>query len=634
MTQDTTSPTGQDPLGSQLAAAVRAVCPDRDGKLRAPESDDLCLLEGLEESGLSAEDQLRTLSRVLKVPFFESIDEHAASVEFIERVPISFARQHCLLGLAADCLGETETVRIRADGSSGEVCGQSVMADETAGSPQPAKSPDRPPEGPEREINQWGMEHSSGEDAELPVVLGTSQSWFCLDVISRFLNRKLVPVFAPTEQVQAAINRAYEQRAAKTEEFIETLEVDDVMSMLGELERRQDLLDLSDRAPVIKLVNLILFDAVMCSASDVHIQPYERQVYVRMRIDGVLFDTFQLPKTIQEEILSRVKVIGRMNIAEKRLPQDGRATVRVGDRVVDLRIASMPTSHGERIVLRLLDKSARLYTLGELGMDSTTLSKYRELIHLEHGLILVTGPTGSGKSTTLYATLTEINSKDRNVVTLEDPIEYELDGISQTQINQKKGMTFASGLRSVLRQDPDIIMVGEIRDHETAVMAIQSALTGHLVFSTLHTNDSASAVTRLLDLGIEPYLVASSVISVLAQRLVRCICSDCRTAETGRKDLLGIGIDAPGQECSTIYSGTGCKACRHTGYRGRVGLFELLVTDQTIRNHIQQRSNAAEIRDAAVAAGMRLLREDGIQKVRDGATTADEVVRVSMRADL
>ena len=638
MTQDTTNSADQDPCGSQLAAAVRVVCPDRDGQFRAPESDGLRLLERLEQSGLSTEDQLRTLSRVLKVPFFESVNEHAPSAEFIERVPISFARQHSLLGLAAECLGET--ARMPADCSSKEACTQNVMADErtvsdeVAGSAQPAKSSDRPPEGSECEINQRGVQHSNGEDAELPVVLGAPQSWFCLDVISRFLNRKLVPVFAPSEQVQAAINRAYEQRVAKTEEFIETLEVDDVMSMLGELERRQDLLDLSDRAPVIKLVNLILFDAVMGSASDVHIQPYERQVYVRMRIDGVLFDTFQLPKTIQEEILSRVKVIGRMNIAEKRLPQDGRATVRVGDRVVDLRIASMPTSHGERIVLRLLDKSARLYTLGELGMDSTTLSKYRELIHLEHGLILVTGPTGSGKSTTLYATLTEINSKDRNVVTLEDPIEYELDGISQTQINQKKGMTFASGLRSVLRQDPDIIMVGEIRDHETAVMAIQSALTGHLVFSTLHTNDSASAVTRLLDLGIEPYLVASSVISVLAQRLVRCICSDCRTAETGRKDLLGIGIDAAGQECSTVYSGTGCKACRHTGYRGRIGLFELLMTDQAIRDHIQQRSNAAEVRDAAAAAGMRLLREDGIQKVRDGVTTADEVVRVSMRADL
>jgi general secretion pathway protein E len=259
---------------------------------------------------------------------------------------------------------------------------------------------------------------------------------------------------------------------------------------------------------------------------------------IRLRIDGTLFDFFELPKHVQDEAISRVKVLGKMDIAEKRLPQDGRATVTVGDRLIDLRIASQPTSGGERVVIRLLDKSARIYTLGELGMDSETLGRFRELIGLEHGLVLVTGPTGSGKSTTLYSSVQEIDAKDRNVMTLEDPIEYQLDGISQTQINEKKGMTFATGLRSVLRQDPDIIMVGEIRDRDTAVMAIQSALTGHLVFSTLHTNDAASAITRLLDLGIEPYLVSSSVIAVMAQRLVRKTCDECAVERPARKEDL------------------------------------------------------------------------------------------------
>src|SRR5258706_4051078 len=307
----------------------------------------------------------------------------------------------------------------------------------------------------------------------------------------------------------------------QAQDFIEKLDRAEVLDEVANIASREDLLDNASRAPVIKLVNLILFEAVKSNASDVHVQPYEDRLMVRTRIDGVLYDAFSLPKNIQEEVISRVKVMGRMNIAEKRLSQDGRATVQVGERNIDLRIASLPTSYGERIVIRLLDKSTRLYSLPEIGMDERTLGRFGQLINVEHGLILVTGPTGSGKSTTLYSVLRQLNSKEKNILTLEDPIEYQLDGISQTQVSDKKGMTFASGLRSVLRQDPDIIMVGEIRDLDTATMAIQSSLTGHLVFSTLHTNDAASAVTRLLDLGIEPYLVASSVVGVLAQRLVR-----------------------------------------------------------------------------------------------------------------
>ena len=335
-------------------------------------------------------------------------------------------------------------------------------------------------------------------------------------------------------------------------------------------------------------------------------------------------------------MLTRIKVLGKMNIAEKRLPQDGRATVSLGDRVVDLRIASLPTSHNERIVIRLLDKSARLYTLGELGMPPHSLATFQKLISRDHGLILVTGPTGSGKSTTLYGSLQEIDSTDLNVLTLEDPIEYQLDGISQTQINEKKGMTFASGMRSVLRQDPDIIMVGEIRDAETAVMAIQASLTGHLVFSTLHTNDAASAVTRLLDLGIEPYLVSSSLVASLAQRLVRKLCEKCKqpdpSAAHGMPEVPQSLLDDQGTSLRDLAGAckpVGCSACRQTGFRGRIGLFELLVIDDACRELIGSRGNASQIRRAGMDAGMHLLATDGLLKIHQGVTTLDEVLRVT-----
>ncbi|MCD0459992.1 GspE/PulE family protein [Roseiconus lacunae] len=359
-----------------------------------------------------------------------------------------------------------------------------------------------------------------------------------------------------------------------------------------------------------------MLDAIQRKASDIHLQPFEDAMRVRMRIDGVLVDVRTIPKGIQDEVSSRLKVAGQMNIAEKRLPQDGRATVSVGDRIIDLRLASMPTSFGERLVVRLLDKSARRYVLSELGMDEATLSRFSRVIRAEHGLVLVTGPTGSGKSTTLYSALQELDTDTRNAVTLEDPIEYQLEGISQTQINTKKGMTFASGMRSVLRQDPDIIMVGEIRDEETAMMSIQSSLTGHLVFSTLHTNDAASAITRMLDLGIEPYLVASSVLAVLAQRLVRRKCVSC--------DLSSNSNERRAE----------CEACAGTGFSGRELICELLVVNDEIRGLIQRRVHSSEIRAAGIASGMRLLRDVGIEKVGRGITTLEEIERVTMRTAL
>ena len=454
---------------------------------------------------------------------------------------------------------------------------------------------------------------------EIHVALCDRDGWTHLDVVSRVLRRPLQPLLATEAAILAAINAAYAQRASQAQQVVDSLDVDAMLADVGRLGGQEDLLDTEGRAPIIRLVNHLLFDAVKAGASDVHVQPYEDRVVVRQRIDGVLFDSIEIPKAVQEEVLTRIKVLGRMNIAEKRLPQDGRATVQLGDRIVDLRIASLPTSHNERIVVRLLDKSARLYSLGELGMQSQTLTGFQQLIHLDHGLILVTGPTGSGKSTTLYGALQEINSKDLNVLTVEDPIEYQLEGISQSQINEKKGMTFATGLRSVLRQDPDVIMVGEIRDHETAAMAIQASLTGHLVFSTLHTNDAASAVTRLLDLGIEPYLVASSLVASLAQRLVRCLCSDCK---------INVG-DAETNVCEPH----GCDSCRGTGFRGRIGLFELLVMDDQIRELVQRQGNAAEVRRAALEAGMSLLSVDGVGKVQSGLTTMNEVWRVTAAED-
>jgi general secretion pathway protein E len=405
-----------------------------------------------------------------------------------------------------------------------------------------------------------------------------------------------------------------------------------VINELDGVESR-DLLDHSSRAPAIKLVNMLLFEAVKRRVSDVHIQPLETHTAVRYRIDGVLYDYLRLPKHLLDEVVSRIKVIGRMDIAEKRLAQDGRTTVTIGEKSIDLRISIIPTSLGERVVIRLLDKSARLYRLPELGMSRVDQERFEHLISQTHGIVLVTGPTGSGKSTTLYAALQYLDCKEKNILTLEDPIEYQLPGISQTQVSNKKGMTFATGLRTVLRQDPDIIMVGEIRDEETARMAVQSSLTGHLVFSTLHTNDAAGAVARLLDLGIEPYLVASSLLGVLAQRLIRILCSACAaTASLTIADCRLYQIDEA-HAGRTIRKACGCDVCASTGYRDRKGIFELLVVDEAIRNGIAERARSSEIRSMAVNGGMTTLRQDGVRKVLEGVTALEEVARVTCQVD-
>jgi general secretion pathway protein E len=446
-----------------------------------------------------------------------------------------------------------------------------------------------------------------------------------LDVVGRFLKCDARPCFlsgpceteeSRREAMLSVIGAMYQQRAGGVAGALESVKTEGTAKTHVERVENEDLLDQADRAPVVNLVNTLLAEAIRLEASDIHIQPYEEFLSVRLRVDGVLEDLVRIPKPRQEEVISRVKVMARLDIAEKRLPQDGRVAVQIGDRVVDMRVASLPTAHGERVVVRLLDRDGRLFSLAELGMDDGTARTLRRFIRTDHGIVLVTGPTGSGKTTTLYAALQELNSLDTNIITLEDPIEYQLAGVSQIQVSEKKGLTFASGLRSVLRQDPDIIMVGEVRDQETAMMAVQSALTGHLVFSTLHTNDAASTLTRLLDLGIEPYLVASSLVGVVAQRLVRRICPSC-----GRGESDG----TPGHPR--------CPTCRGLGYKGRIGLFETLTVDDEIRRCIDRRTSAEDIRKSAVARGMRTLKECGTLRVAEGVTTVQEVRRATLDAE-
>lgn len=384
--------------------------------------------------------------------------------------------------------------------------------------------------------------------------------------------------------------------------------------------------------PAVRLANLIFRQAVQSAASDVHIEPQEKALRVRFRIDGVLHEIQRIPLRLHPLLVSRIKVMAGMDIAERRVPQDGRITLTIEGKVIDVRVASLPTAWGEKLTLRLLDRSSRLISLENLGFPAAELDKYNGLMRLPYGFLLVTGPTGSGKSTTLYATLAVLNSPEKHIITVEDPIEYRLEGVNQIQVNNRAGLTFASGLRSILRNDPDIIMIGEIRDQETARIAVESALTGHMVFSTLHTNDAAGAISRLCDMGIEPYLITSSLVGVLAQRLTRVLCSHCREPVDIRREVLLRSVpDFPLEEeedVVRIYRPKGCVRCSNTGYRGRVGVFELLLVNETIQKLTLQRASSREIKDAAVADGMVTLRRDGLLKVKQGLTSLEEVMRV------
>lgn len=438
-------------------------------------------------------------------------------------------------------------------------------------------------------------------------------------------------VAAPHGVILAAINRLYDIAGDSAEEFIQDMNGESPDRILSEIEERADLLDDTSDAPVIRLVNLVLSRAVKDKASDVHMEPYHGSVAVRYRMDGILYNMFTLPKRVQSPLVSRIKIMSRLNIAEKRLPQDGRIEIRIGDHLVDIRVSIVPTAFGERVVLRLLDKSASMFRLTDLGLDAGRLSVMDGLIRSPYGIILVTGPTGSGKTTTLYAALSTINRPDINIITIEDPVEYQIEGIGQIQVNPRIDLTFARGLRSIVRQDPDVILVGEIRDRETAEIAIQSSLTGHLVFSTLHTNDAASAVTRLTDMGIESFLVSSSVIAIIAQRLVRVLCEQCREPyRAERGDLAGLGDEGAALlEGKEIYRRKGCAHCLNTGYRGRKAIFEIMVLDDPLKKIIGQTSDANAIRETAVKNGMTTLMDDGIGKILDGRTTVEEVLRIT-----
>jgi general secretion pathway protein E len=447
---------------------------------------------------------------------------------------------------------------------------------------------------------------------------GPVEVWMCSTTppsaageVARRFGRIKVNVLSD-EDLQQAIADAYAGAGGSAAQVIDEYESDlDLAQLMADVPAIEDLLESADDAPVIRMINALLTQALREGASDIHIEPFEQVSVVRFRIDGMLRDIVRPKKGIHASLISRIKIMAQLDIAEKRLPQDGRITLRVGGKPVDVRVSTLPTGHGERAVLRLLDKEARRLDLLDLGMSDAALQSFDQLIQEPHGIVLVTGPTGSGKSTTLYAALSRLNATTTNILTVEDPIEYELPGVGQTQVNPRIDMSFAKALRAILRQDPDIIMIGEIRDLETAQIAVQASLTGHLVLATLHTNDSAAAITRLLDMGIEPFLLSSSLLGVVAQRLIRTLCPNCKVFD--------------GEQWEAI----GCAKCGHTGFLGRVGIYEILQVDERIRTQIHGRASEAEIRSAAQEGGMRSMREDGQRWVDQGASTQAELVRVT-----
>jgi general secretion pathway protein E len=452
-----------------------------------------------------------------------------------------------------------------------------------------------------------------------------------IDDLRRLLQKPDVPVvLAAQEAIIAAINLAYDMSRSSAKDFFEEMNAESADELISEIDETADLLDETNDAPIIKLVNLLVAGAIKDRASDIHVEPYSGSLKIRYRIDGILYDIISLPRRIQSPLVSRIKIMAKLNIAEKRLPQDGRIEIKIADRLVDIRVSVIPTAFGERVVLRLLDKMGSILKLSDLGMHDERIKLLNKLIKSPYGIILVTGPTGSGKTTTLYAALSTINRPEINIITIEDPIEYQMEGVGQIQVNPKIDLTFAAGLRSIVRQDPDVILIGEIRDRETAEIAIQSSLTGHLVFSTLHTNDAASAVTRLIDMGIEPFLVTSSIIAIIAQRLVRMLCPHCKEVYLPDEESLdNLGLNRSALQQDIFYQKKGCNLCMQTGYRGRTAIFEIMTVDDEIKRLILKTSDANQINDLAVKQGMITLQQDGIRKVRAGITTVEEVLRVT-----
>lgn len=468
------------------------------------------------------------------------------------------------------------------------------------------------------------------EGDTMVVAIGSGDALAAVDDLGVLIARPVRAVLADPQLIRDRIEERF------LEEILSQLPSEE--GAVADFEDVTDLADLQKMAgetAVVQMVNLIFAQAVRDGASDIHLEPYEREVKVRYRIDGVLHEMMRPPKRMQAALVSRLKILGEMNIAERRLPQDGRIKLTIAGRQIDVRVSIVPTVFGERAVMRILDKTTAMMGLEELGMQTDTLVKFRRLISLPHGIILVTGPTGSGKSTTLYAALQEIYSPGTNILTIEDPVEYQVPGIGQIQVRPNIGLSFANGLRSIVRQDPDVIMVGEIRDHETAEIAIHAALTGHLVFSTLHTNDAPGAITRLLDMGVEPYLAASSLVGVLAQRLVRRVCANCAEPVAEREEALrSVGISPSDLQGKTLYRGKGCDKCQGTGFKGRQGLYELLLVDDPVRKMTVDRASAGVIKAHATAnQQMRPLLGDGRLAVLNGRSTPEEVLRVCQREE-
>jgi len=515
------------------------------------------------------EERLRAQAQKLNIPFWKEMPETIAVAGFIGQVPLQFLKHHKIVPL--------------------EVNASTVIA-----------------------VNDPALFE--------PV-----------DDLKRLLQKPdILIVLAPESAILFAINQLYDLSRDTVEAFVQTLTDESYDRILSEIEETGDILDDAHEAPMIQLVNLILSRAIRDRASDIHIEPYQNSLKIRYRIDGMLSSAMDLPRNIHAALVSRIKIMARLDIAEKRLPQDGRIDARIGDRSVDVRVSVLPTAFGERLVLRLLDKTRALLKLPDLGFNPQTVSVFNRLIQSPYGIILVTGPTGSGKTTTLYAVLANLNNPEINVITIEDPIEYQIDGIAQIQINPKIDLTFANGLRSIVRQDPDVILVGEIRDKETAEIAIQSSLTGHLVLSTLHTNDASSAVTRLIDMEIEPFLITSSIIAVVAQRLVRVLCPECKQPyQPDVQALANIGLSPDKTMGRKIFRKVGCPACMNTGYHGRTAIMEIMIMEENLKQIILKTPDSNQIHQEAVECGMTPLLQDGINKVLNGTTTIEEVLRVT-----
>lgn len=518
---------------------------------------------------LKSEDILKAVSIQLGIPYLSSIDPENISSEAAHPVPINFAKKNELIPLA--------------------------------------KYADR-------------VEVAISDPCNIPA----------LDDLRMIYGTNIRPMIATSAQITDAINTVYNRSTGADRTVMSDLQEENLDNITQELEEPVDLLEADDEAPIIRLVNSLLFRSVKQKASDIHIEPFEKDLVVRFRIDGVLYDIMHPPKKVQNSIISRIKIMANLNIAEKRLPQDGRIRIKIAGKDIDIRVSTLPTSFGESVVMRLLDKSKVLLDLGAIGVQGQALDMMLDLINRSHGIILVTGPTGSGKTTTLYAMLSQINTTDLKIITVEDPVEYQLPGINQIQVNPKIDLTFASALRSILRQDPDVVMIGEIRDKETAEIAIQASLTGHLVISTLHTNDSASSATRLIDMGVEPFLVASSVIGIIAQRLVRTICKDCRERYSPSDfELMQLGLKREDVADKFVYKAKGCSACLDTGYSGRLGVHEIMLMDDEVRAMVMKNADAPSIKKKAMEKGMKTLREVAADKVLQGETTIEEILRVT-----